>query len=339
MLNLQLLVIHSNMATNIDRLLSQLNSTGLQNKDIPLYQVIAQLIRQVKLINEALATIGGGSGGGGTNITNITNRIYQIGSSEDSGGDGDGGAGPPGAKGADGAAGATGATGAQGPPFPAFIQLEADPPEDPLVIPGSRGAQGATGATGATGPAGPRTMGPMYVDETIVEEIIYQMPTLGRTGGGGSRWEHVDSISLGGNADWEVFDIGSYYELLVIGHNITKSVSSTSAIRVSDDNGSSYFSTSGDYVNFLASGAISNADHIQTHATAASVARSWCVHFAAWNADATAGNVPRFCFTSNVTGNSPSILIDTFNTLNALKVYNTTETGVMNAGDIWVLGR
>lgn len=327
------------MATNIDRLLSQLNSTGLQNKDIPLYQVIAQLIRQVKLIDEALATIGGGSGGGGTNITNITNRIYQIGSSEDSGGDGDGGAGPPGAKGADGAAGATGATGAQGPPFPAFIQLEADPPEDPLVIPGSRGAQGATGATGATGPAGPRTMGPMYVDETIVEEIIYQMPTLGRTGGAIGNWQHVDSISLGGGADWVVTDLENYVELLLVGRDVVKTVSTTSSVRVSDDNGSTYFDTSGDYTNILASGAIGTADAIQLHATSATVARSFLCHFIAWNPLANIGNVPKICFTGNVTGNSPQVMINTFNTLNALKVYNTSETGVMSTGDLWLMGR
>ena len=59
------------MLSPTDRLLSQLNQTQLAQKDNPVYQVIKQLINQIKAL-EVAAGIGGGGGGGGSSVTNNT---------------------------------------------------------------------------------------------------------------------------------------------------------------------------------------------------------------------------------------------------------------------------
>lgn len=48
---------------DLDRLLAQLNVSGLQQRDNPLYQVISQLIKTTKEVQEALVAVSGGSAG------------------------------------------------------------------------------------------------------------------------------------------------------------------------------------------------------------------------------------------------------------------------------------
>lgn len=64
----------------LDRLLAQLNNTGLQQKDIGLYQVIKQLIQQLKELESSL----GSSGSGSSSVINNINQINQFLSYEDS---------------------------------------------------------------------------------------------------------------------------------------------------------------------------------------------------------------------------------------------------------------
>lgn len=91
------------MASPTDRLLTQLNTSGLQVKDNPLYQVIKQLIG---IIKDLESVIGGGSGGGGgSSVTNYITNIQQVLSSEDGGGGNGGEMGPPGVAGISGANG------------------------------------------------------------------------------------------------------------------------------------------------------------------------------------------------------------------------------------------
>ncbi len=64
------------MAVPLDRLLNQLNGTGLQQKDMPLFQVIQELIKRLKKL-EAQINSSGGGGGSSSVINNITN-IQQM---------------------------------------------------------------------------------------------------------------------------------------------------------------------------------------------------------------------------------------------------------------------
>ncbi len=63
------------MPSPTDRLLSQLNQTQLAQKDNPVYQVIKQLINQIKELENLVDGGGGGGGGGGSTL--ITNNFVS----------------------------------------------------------------------------------------------------------------------------------------------------------------------------------------------------------------------------------------------------------------------
>lgn len=160
----------------LDRLLAKLNISGLQQKNTPLYEVIAELIKRVKqIINEEDVSA--------SSTTVISNTIQQFlisGDSDSGGGDGD--IGPPGLIGPTGAIGATGATGAAGPITLGPMGLDADSPEEPLMIPGPIGPIGLTGATGAAGPPFPAFI---YLDGNDGEDGL-TIPSFGGGSGGGT---------------------------------------------------------------------------------------------------------------------------------------------------------
>lgn len=129
----------------LDRLQSQLLTSGLQERNQALYQVISQLIQFLRQTIDEIPTIaasGGGSSGGGT--TNVYQYIQQLCLTND-GEDGD--AGPPGQRGVDGVIGRDGAPGPPG--------LPGEDGNDTDYFPPIVGPQGAPGNTGAAGPVGP----------------------------------------------------------------------------------------------------------------------------------------------------------------------------------------
>lgn len=167
------------MATTnrLDRLLSQLNTSGLQQKDNPLYQVIAELIRQVKRVDNETTT---SSGTVITNLTEISQFIDLAGNS----GDGDSESFiVPGQKGDTGSAGAAGSTGATGPLTLGPIGLNGEDGEDGFPIPGNPGAAGSQGIQGI---AGPVTLGPMGMDGDDGEDGFPIPGPTGATGATGS---------------------------------------------------------------------------------------------------------------------------------------------------------
>lgn len=72
------------MAT-LDKLLNQLNGTGLQQKDMPLFQVISELIKRLKALDTTVSGISSGTGGSPV-INNITNITQMLDMFSDSGG-------------------------------------------------------------------------------------------------------------------------------------------------------------------------------------------------------------------------------------------------------------
>lgn len=99
------------MPINPVRLITQLQNTGLQNKDNPLYQLLFQMIQLLQTI--ANQTNKGGSIPKGT--TTIINQILnQFGGPTFDGINGEDGFSIPGAIGATGATGATGSSGTAG---------------------------------------------------------------------------------------------------------------------------------------------------------------------------------------------------------------------------------
>jgi hypothetical protein len=132
-------------SNKIDRLKSQLLTSGLSQKDSPLYQVINQLIDATKELIDEFNNIDNSS-----NVTNIS------GSSSVSGPPGM--MGLPGMAGSIGPPGASGDTGPQGPITLGPMGMNGLDGLQGMSIPGNQGVQGIQGIDG---PQGPITQGPM----------------------------------------------------------------------------------------------------------------------------------------------------------------------------------
>lgn len=212
------------MAVTIDRLKSQLLTSGLQQENFALFQVINQLIDflrgEVAATDAAISGSSGSGGGGGVGLVNATyltknkeaglpNSLQTIAGAgiqfNDTHGrrvistaipfafDGEQGdegvPGPPGRIGIDGVPGAVGAPGANGA---SMLAIDGEDGVDGLP-----GLPGATGGTGPAGPAGAQgtsgsTSGPPYI-EPEEPEMPYMIPgPIGPAGGGG------------GGSDWDI---------------------------------------------------------------------------------------------------------------------------------------
>ena len=141
-----------------DRLLGQLNTTGLQNKDTPLYQVIAELIKRLRDLELEVNGIDTGTGIG----TTIISAAGLMGAPGISGEDGDDGQiGSPGLTGARGLDGISNIAGAAGPLTIGPMGIDGDDGNDGYPIPGQAGPVGPQGIQGV---AGPVFSGPMVMD-------------------------------------------------------------------------------------------------------------------------------------------------------------------------------
>lgn len=249
----------------LDRLLNQLNQSPTAKGDQPLWQVIKQLIQRLKELEAIIGTTGGT-----TTIQNIT-EITQNLIIEEADGDG-GGMGPPGIRGIDGATGSAGAT---GPAFPAFIYLEPEEAEIPQPIPGPTGATGAAGNTGATGS---QAIG-FVLEADLPEDPMMIPGRDGVAGNSASAdWALITSRVCTVNANEDFIGLAGYNEILVIVDGITRSVTGLTSLRVSIDNGANFLSAAGDYVDVSVAGVEANAALMAFHTTNATVARSGRIH-------------------------------------------------------------
>jgi len=144
------------MAANLSKLQGTLLTSGIQKDNPALYQVINEILKNLRDLQSSTGT----STGTGTTTTVVING--SPGPPGIDGNDGeDGLIGAPGARGIDGAVGTAGAA---GPITIGPMGLDGQDGEDGMPIPGNAGSPGASGATGPTGAAGPVTLGPMGMD-------------------------------------------------------------------------------------------------------------------------------------------------------------------------------
>lgn len=170
-----------------DRLLSQLNTSPTAVKDAALWQVIKQLIKRIRDLEDLI--------GGGSTTTNITNEIIQqFITGGDIGSGDDGAMGPQGIRGIDGAIGTGGPA---GPITVGPMGLNGEDGEDGFPIPGNIGL---TGPQGIQGPQGPVTVGPMGMNGEDGEDGF---PIPGPVGPNGSTIEDWEGkvICCAGNGD------------------------------------------------------------------------------------------------------------------------------------------
>lgn len=138
----------------------------------------------------------------------------------------------------------------------------------------------------------------------------------------------------GAKANIDFTGLAGFTDVLLIARAATQSVSGTLALRASVDNGSSFYSASGDYVILATTGAESNstamASFIDTNATAA---RSGVVALDAINVSGThkAGR--------NITvGSLHRLFVASTSPINAVRVYSTGG-GNITGGKIYCLAR
>lgn len=111
----------------------------------------------------------------------------------------------------------------------------------------------------------------------------------GSGGGGGAAWTLLNQTggTASGSTTWSyssavsrvaVTGLSAYNELLLIARGVSASVSSVRCVRVSVDNGSSYYSSSGDYMYLDSSGNEADSSAFGSHQTNSSSARSLFCH-------------------------------------------------------------
>lgn len=133
----------------------------------------------------------------------------------------------------------------------------------------------------------------------------------------------VDFTGLSGKTD-----------ILIICRNVTQSASGVLALRVSVNNGSSYYGTSGDYVLTPVSGAEANNDYFGAfHGTNATAARSGAIQL-----PAVSTAVPRTsnCITAGA-GNNRYFVAST-SAIDAVRILSTSG-GNLTGGKIYCLAR
>jgi Protein of unknown function (DUF2793) len=153
------------------------------------------------------------------------------------------------------------------------------------------------------------------------------------SGGGGLSlaWTQVANTNLPAPvANYDVTGLGGYDEILIQIRNVTLSASGIRAIRVSTDGGSTFYSTSGDYVSVPVTGAEVNNDALAFHTTATASARTLIAQIinnqsAANRLCTESGTAPWNLFTAS------TLPID------AIRIYGTA--GNLNGGVITVWAR
>lgn len=91
----------------------------------------------------------------------------------------------------------------------------------------------------------------------------------------GAKWELAFSWNWSANVTEVVADnLGDYKELIVICRDITASASLVRLLRVSTDNGATWWSTTADYQSIANTGVITGRDNAAAHAVANAAART-----------------------------------------------------------------
>lgn len=125
-------------------------------------------------------------------------------------------------------------------------------------------------------------------------------------------------------------NLDEYSELLIIARAVTKSVSSILNMTVSSDNGSSFYTTSGDYVSIPATGIETNGTSLALHNTNATAARSAVAKIMGFN-------IAEVKPVQTLTATASQCLITQMVAMNAIRIFPTS--GNLNSGTIYLLGR
>lgn len=160
--------------------------------------------------------------------------------------------------------------------------------------------------------------------------------------GGGSGYTLVDQtgapITSGATWTWstnvanvDVVGLGAYKDFLVVCRNVSASVNGIRCIQVSTNNGASFFSTSGDYVQVTTTGTETAGTFLALHATFATAARTFTAMLPGFGV--TGG--PKMARSSS---GEDRLFLASASPVNALRFTNSTG-GNLTAGSLYVYAR
>jgi hypothetical protein len=135
----------------------------------------------------------------------------------------------------------------------------------------------------------------------------------------------------GAKADIDFTGLGSFNELLIIGRGLSAANSGRRALRVSTDNGSTFYSASGDYKAIDANGAETDQTVLGLHDTNTTSATSLVCQII--NMKGTA----KFASSNSATG-ANRLFVASASDINAIRITNTAA-GNITAGTVRVYGR
>lgn len=136
--------------------------------------------------------------------------------------------------------------------------------------------------------------------------------------------------TVAGAANYDFTDLSGYGEIVVVARGVTKSASGILNLLVSTDNGSTFLTASGDYLDVAAAGTVSNNTAMDFHATATTALRSGRITI--WGFNTTGQKA------AHTTASVLNYIIPTTTALNAIRVV-PSGGGTLDAGTIYVYGR
>lgn len=155
------------------------------------------------------------------------------------------------------------------------------------------------------------------------------------SGSGAAPWELIDTITLSGAAAHPVTGLAGYSSISVVFKDVTFGTSSGTQVRVSTDNGSTYLSTSGDYITINGGGGQANDTRLLPYTGAhTSSVRGGVLDIEGWNLTSPKWSRAVFFSVDAIYLR----LIPVASALNALEISSSLGPD-FNGGTAWVLGR
>jgi len=143
----------------------------------------------------------------------------------------------------------------------------------------------------------------------------------------------AESLSIGTVAEVAFLNLSIYSEIMIICRNITTAAAQLRLLEVSINNGSSYLTASGDYINIVAGGTESNSTAAAVCEDVTTAARSGVLLIQQFNSTR-----PKWVQSMNRNiSNGACTLIPTTSALNALRI--RAASGNITGGNIYLFGR
>lgn len=188
---------------------------------------------------------------------------------------------------------------------------------------------------------GPGTSGQVLQTNGAAADPSWVTPSSGS----GSAWHLLDAsgatITSGATWTWasnvanvDVINLGSYTDLMVVARGLTSSSSGNRNILVSVDNGSSFYSSSGDYISITEAGVEANASAMLIHDTASTSARGLTGYIL--GSGVTGGQ--KLGLGPGTGANRQRVFVASTSPVNALRLV-PGGGGNLTAGSLYVYGR